>query len=182
MLVPVFIGKLSPSTLKWVPCARVSVIFRFWHHFVLAKLATSIIRVNYWIDFFLSHLLGYSVLNIRNMNNTRNTGLLTPFSGVCSPFSTLWYDGAGVNGRIYFFLCFSRKGRLQTCVPLFKHWYDGAGVNGRKKCPRLSNNSRFCFAVHTCTIVLSRWLTCSIPLCYMNRKRDKACESQLPSP
>ena len=46
----VLIGKLSLSTLIWVLYARVSVIVsvifqRFLHHFVLAKLATSSIKV-----------------------------------------------------------------------------------------------------------------------------------------
>ena len=43
----VFSGKLSPSTLKWVPiCQGFSKFSGFSHHFVLAKLATSSIRVN----------------------------------------------------------------------------------------------------------------------------------------
>ena len=42
----VFIGLLSLSTLRWAPKYRVSVIFLlFFHHFVLAKLATSSIKV-----------------------------------------------------------------------------------------------------------------------------------------
>ena len=42
----VFIGKLSLSTLRWVPmCQGLSIFPGFLHHFVLAKLATSNIRV-----------------------------------------------------------------------------------------------------------------------------------------
>ena len=46
-LIPVmlvFIWKPSLSTLSWVP--RVSVIFQYFYHFILAKLATISIRVN----------------------------------------------------------------------------------------------------------------------------------------
>ena len=43
----VFIGKLSLITLRWVPmCQGFSNFHCFLHHFVLAKLATSSIRVN----------------------------------------------------------------------------------------------------------------------------------------
>ena len=42
----VFIGKLLLSTLRWVPiCQGFSYFSRSLHHFVLAKLATSSIRV-----------------------------------------------------------------------------------------------------------------------------------------
>ena len=42
----VFIGKLSPSTFKWVPiCQGFGHFTEFLHHFVLAKLATCSIRV-----------------------------------------------------------------------------------------------------------------------------------------
>ena len=45
----VFIGKLSLSTLRWVPmCQGFSHFFGFLHHFVLAKLATSSISVKYY--------------------------------------------------------------------------------------------------------------------------------------
>ena len=45
-VVLVLIEKLSLSTLRWVPYARVSVIFHsFLHNFVLSKLASSSIRV-----------------------------------------------------------------------------------------------------------------------------------------
>ena len=43
----VFIGKLSLSTLRWVPiCQGFRYFHVFFHDFVLAKLATSSIRVN----------------------------------------------------------------------------------------------------------------------------------------
>ena len=43
----VFIWKLLPSTLSWVPiCQGFSHLLAFLHHFVLAKLATGSIRVN----------------------------------------------------------------------------------------------------------------------------------------
>ena len=43
----VFIGKLSLSTLRWVPiCQGFSHFLGLLQHFVLAKLSTSSIRVN----------------------------------------------------------------------------------------------------------------------------------------
>ena len=45
-VILVLIGKLSSSTLRWVPICQGSSDFSgFLHYFVLAKLATSIIRV-----------------------------------------------------------------------------------------------------------------------------------------
>ena len=42
----VFIGKLSPSTLRWVPmCQGFTHFSGLLHHFILAKLATSSIKV-----------------------------------------------------------------------------------------------------------------------------------------
>ena len=47
-LMVVFIGKLSLSTIRWVPiCQGFSHFSAFFHHFMLAKLATSSDRVKY---------------------------------------------------------------------------------------------------------------------------------------
>ena len=86
----VFIGKLSVSTITWVPiCQGLSHLPGFLHNFVLAKLATSIIRVkckftkhlkeNYWWGFRIN-IFPISHVLFTDMAPTIGTGYNAIFS------------------------------------------------------------------------------------------------------
>ena len=61
----VFIGKLSWSTLRWVPiCQGFSQFSGFLHHFVLAKLATSSTRVNFLLAISVQLFFSYLGLQV----------------------------------------------------------------------------------------------------------------------